>query len=106
MLQWVRRSWILNTSSGLRINTIDKVAATKYCCRAATVWGVPDGSASLDVHAESDETDVLGFSGPPHEDTNAERNAESAAAQAAIDIIRGEAEDVDGVTHSDTAAFR
>jgi len=67
---------------------------------------VPHGSTSLDVHAESDETDVLGFFGPPHEDTNAERNAESATAQAAVDIIRGEAEDDDGVTHSDTATFR
>ena len=88
LLGWVDRCWIQNNSNGLRINTVDKIAATKYRCRAATVWGVPDGSASLDLTTTSEELDVTGPSGPAQEDLSAERSTEAAAnaaTQAAIE---------------------
>jgi hypothetical protein len=93
-------------ASGLRINTMDKVATTKYRCRSATVWGVPDGSAALDVTTESDDRlDSLGSCGPPDADA-AVPCCDAQAAQAAIDIISGETQTDDGITQADTAALR
>lgn len=99
-LDRIRSKWIHNAAHGLRIAGQDRTAAQKYRCQSATVWNTPDGSESIRTGKPAEET-----SGETGDGMQKVEEEAAALAQAAIDLLRGQAAVDDLVERSDHRAL-